>query len=98
MGVLGFLCAIFIPVFGVIGILTVLGINFTFSLKTIFTVLILLAVFRGILRYGEQACNHYIAFRILAVIRDKVFTVLRPHYFSYTYSINSIYNYGIIYW
>ena len=77
MGVLGFLCAIFIPVFGVIGILTVLGINFTFSLKTIFTVLILLAVFRGILRYGEQACNHYIAFRILAVIRDKVFTVLR---------------------
>lgn len=77
MGVLGFLCAIFIPVFGVIGILTVLGINFTFSIKTIFTVLILLAVFRGILRYGEQACNHYIAFRILAVIRDKVFTVLR---------------------
>ena len=73
MGVLGFLCAIFIPVFGVIGILTVLGINFTFSIKTIFTVLILLAVFRGILRYGEQACNHYIAFRILAVIRDKVF-------------------------
>lgn len=77
MGVLGFLCAIFIPVFGVIGVLTVLGYNFTFSLKTIFTVLILLAVFRGILRYGEQACNHYIAFRILAVIRDKVFTVLR---------------------
>ena len=68
MGVLGFLCAIFIPVFGVIGVLTVLGYNFTFSLKTIFTVLILLAVFRGILRYG---------FRILAVIRDKVFTVLR---------------------
>lgn len=77
MGVLGFLCAIFIPVFGVIGVLTVLGYNFTFSLKTIFILLMLLAVFRGILRYGEQACNHYIAFRILAVIRDKVFTSLR---------------------
>ena len=36
MGVLGFLCAIFIPVFGVIGILTVLGINFTFSIKNNF--------------------------------------------------------------
>lgn len=77
MGVLGFLCAIFIPVFGVIGVLTVLGYNITFSLKTIFILLMLLAVFRGILRYGEQACNHYIAFRILAVIRDKVFTALR---------------------
>ena len=77
MGVLGFLCAIFIPVFGVIGVLTVLGYNITFSLKTIFILLMLLAVFRGILRYGEQACNHYIAFRILAVIRDKVFTSLR---------------------
>lgn len=77
MGVLGFLCAIFIPILGIICILTVLGFNFVFSLKTIFIFLMLLAIFRGILRYGEQACNHYIAFRILAVIRDKVFSALR---------------------
>lgn len=77
MGVLGFLCAIFIPILGIICILAVLGFNFVFSLKTIFIFLMLLAIFRGILRYGEQACNHYIAFRILAVIRDKVFSALR---------------------
>lgn len=77
MGVLGFLCAIFIPILGVICILTILGFDFVFSLKTIFIFLMLLAFFRGILRYGEQACNHYIAFRILAVIRDKVFSALR---------------------
>ncbi len=77
MGVLGFLCAIFIPVLGVMAVLSVLGINFALSLKYIFLSLIICAVFRGILRYGEQACNHYIAFRILAVIRDKVFSALR---------------------
>ena len=32
---------------------------------------------RGILRYGEQACNHTIAFRLLALIRSQVFSALR---------------------
>lgn len=35
------------------------------------------AVLRGFLHYGEQACNHYIAFKLLAIIRDKVFKSLR---------------------
>ena len=43
----------------------------------LFGVMILLAVLRGMLRYGEQACNHFIAFKLLALIREKVFRALR---------------------
>ena len=39
--------------------------------------LIILAVLRGVLHYGEQYCNHFIAFKLLAIIRHKVFAVLR---------------------
>ena len=46
-------------------------------MKTALIVAGLLAFFRGILRYAEQACNHYIAFRLLALIRSKVFAALR---------------------
>lgn len=41
------------------------------------TVMICLAVLRGVLRYGEQMCNHYVAFRLLALIRSRVFGTLR---------------------
>ena len=37
----------------------------------------LFALVRGVLRYAEQACNHFIAFKLLALIRDKVFRALR---------------------
>lgn len=77
LGVLGFLCAIFIPVLGTVGVLSIIEPNINISLKVIFTSLIVFGLMRGILRYGEQACNHYIAFRILAIIRDKVFSALR---------------------
>lgn len=77
LGIAGFLCAIFIPVFGSIGILSASGFDTGISMKTIFICLISFGILRGLLRYGEQVCNHYIAFRILAVIRDKVFTALR---------------------
>ena len=46
-------------------------------MTTLFVVLVVLAVARGILHYGEQYCNHFIAFKLLAMIRHKVFTVLR---------------------
>ena len=49
----------------------------TGSWQKLFTVILLFAVARGILHYGEQYCNHYIAFRILAIIRHKVFAILR---------------------
>ncbi len=46
-------------------------------LPYLFGAIALCAVLRGVLHYAEQACNHYIAFRLLAHIRDKVFAALR---------------------
>lgn len=45
--------------------------------KGIIIVMILIAVLRGILHYAEQYCNHFIAFKLLAIIRHKVFAALR---------------------
>lgn len=44
---------------------------------TLFIALVVMAVMRGILHYGEQYCNHFIAFKLLAIIRHKVFAALR---------------------
>lgn len=77
MGVAGFLCSIFISILGGYAILDVLQYDTGISIQTIFTLLITLAVLRGILRYAEQASNHFIAFKILAIIRHKVFAALR---------------------
>lgn len=77
MGVCGFLCSIFIPVLGGFAALDVLGLDGRFTLKTICIFMVLCGVFRGILRYAEQASNHYIAFKLLAIIRKKVFHALR---------------------
>lgn len=71
LGLLGNLCATFITI---IGGYAIVG---EYSLKILFTILIIIALIRGFLRYGEQTCNHYIAFKLLALIRDKVFTALR---------------------
>lgn len=76
-GVLGFLCSIFIPVLGGYGILKVLGENHMISWKVILILLPVLGALRGVLRYGEQYCNHYIAFSTLALIRDHIFSALR---------------------
>ncbi|MGN0593246.1 MAG: thiol reductant ABC exporter subunit CydC, partial [Ruminococcus sp.] len=77
MGCVGFLCAEFITIFGGYAILNVLGLDNTFSLTSIFVSVVIFAVARGLLRYGEQSCNHYIAFKLLALIRDKVFRAFR---------------------
>ena len=45
--------------------------------QTLFIALIVMAVMRGIFHYGEQYCNHFIAFKLLAIIRHKVFAALR---------------------
>ncbi len=76
-GFLGHIAAIFIPVFGAIAILQVLGIATGISLKTIFIITLVLALVRGVFRYIEQTFNHYIAFKLLAILRDKVFRALR---------------------
>lgn len=77
LGVAGFCCAIFLTVAGGYGMLTIMGLENTWTVNTLFTTLLLMAVLRGVLHYGEQACNHYIAFKLLALIRDKVFSSLR---------------------
>ena len=78
MGVLGHLCAAFITVFGGYALLEViLGQTVLFPMGAIFICLLVFAVFRGFLRYAEQSCNHFIAFKLLALIRDKVFSALR---------------------
>ncbi|MCD8336316.1 MAG: ABC transporter ATP-binding protein/permease [Lachnospiraceae bacterium] len=77
MGLAGHLCATFITVFGGYAVLDLLGMDTPFPLGTIFACVILFAVLRAGLRYGEQACNHFIAFKLLALIRDKVFRALR---------------------
>ena len=77
LGVTGFLCAIQITVVGSMTLLTAAGINGGLAIKTGCICIIIFAVLRGFLHYGEQACNHYIAFKLLALIRDKVFKSLR---------------------
>lgn len=77
LGVIGYLCAIFLTVLSGEAILCVTGLKEYRSLTLILTALAVTAVLRGILHYGEQACNHYIAFKILALIRHKVFAALR---------------------
>mgnify|MGYP003370711721 FL=1 len=76
MGVTGHLCASFITVFGGYAILSVLH-SGALDLKFLFAAVLLFALVRGFLRYAEQACNHFIAFKLLALIRDKVFGALR---------------------
>ena len=77
LGVTGFLCAIQITVLGSMTLLTASGISGGIAIKTGCICIIVFAVLRGFLHYGEQACNHYIAFKLLALIRDKVFKSLR---------------------
>ena len=77
MGLAGHLCASFITVFGGYAVLGLLGIDTPLSLKCIFACVLVFAVLRAVLRYVEQSCNHYIAFKLLALIRDKVFLALR---------------------
>lgn len=77
MGCVGNLMATFITVLGGYGLLTIAGLYDGISLSIIFGLIIFFAVARGILRYGEQASNHYIAFKLLARIRHQVFAALR---------------------
>ena len=76
-GLLGHLCAAFITVLGGYAVLAVLGLQQKITPLQVFITVPLLALLRAGLRYGEQSCNHFIAFKLLALIRDKVFRALR---------------------
>ena len=76
MGCVGNLTATFLTVLGGYGLLAAAGL-WEGNLTVIFGGMILCALLRGILRYAEQASNHYIAFKLLARIRHQVFAALR---------------------
>ena len=77
MGLIGHLCAAFITIFGGYAVLAALGFNIPLTLNALFVCVVVFAIVRGFLRYAEQACNHFIAFKLLALLRDKVFRALR---------------------
>ena len=77
LGLLGQLCATAITVLGGFAVLHALGMEQSVSLPAWFLLIGLCALLRGVLRYGEQTCNHFIAFKLLALLRDRVFAVLR---------------------
>lgn len=77
MGTLGFLTAEFIPILGAEAILLGLGFETDISWNVIVILLLSFALLRAIFRFTEQRTNHYIAFTLLAIIRDKVFKALR---------------------
>lgn len=92
LGTLGYLCAIFLTIFAGQGILSGLKELFDIvaakngngvwiahltGVKALFVCMIVMAVLRGVLHYIEQYCNHFIAFKLLAIIRHKVFASLR---------------------
>lgn len=89
LGVVGYLCAIFLTVLasqvlvkgavakGIVAPSLFTGTLASLSYNKIFIVMGVAAVMRGVLHYGEQYCNHYIAFKLLAIIRHRVFEALR---------------------
>lgn len=77
MGIVGNLCASFITVFGAYAVTEVLGFSVPLTLAVIFILMLVMSLLRGVLRYAEQASNHFIAFKLLALIRDRVFQALR---------------------
>ena len=76
-GSLGFLCAMGVTLFGAVGVAKALGESIALSYGAIIALAVGCGVLRGILRFFEQYSNHYIAFRLLAVLRDKIFGALR---------------------
>lgn len=77
LGVLGFGAAIFLTVFAVYGLLDLAGVPQGVGWGSAVAAVIACGVLRGPLRYGEQLCNHYLAFKVLALVRDRLFVVMR---------------------
>lgn len=76
-GILGFISAMFITILGAMAVAEVLQTGFGTNLNVYFWIIAIAALSRGFLRYAEQTYNHYIAFKLLALIRDRVFEALR---------------------
>lgn len=77
LGVAGFGAAIFLTVFGMYALVDATGYSTGIGFTAALVLVGVCGVARGPLRYGEQMCNHYLAFKLLALVRDKVFGALR---------------------
>lgn len=76
-GALGFICAMGVTLMGAVGVAKALGESIALSYGAIIALAVGCGFMRGILRYIEQYFNHYIAFNLLAVLRDRIFAALR---------------------
>ncbi|MDE5911223.1 MAG: ABC transporter ATP-binding protein, partial [Clostridia bacterium] len=76
-GSLGFVSAMGVTVLGAVGVAKALGENIAMSYGLIIGLAVGCGVLRGLLRYFEQYSNHFIAFKLLATLRDKIFKALR---------------------
>lgn len=76
-GSIGFICSTSITLLGAIGVAKLLGESIIISYELLCVLIVVFGVLRGILRYFEQYSNHYIAFRLLANLRSKLFVALR---------------------
>ena len=77
LGVAGFAAAIFLTVFGTYALVDLAGYPQAVGYGAALVLVAVCGVVRGPLRYGEQLCNHYLAFKLLALVRDRVFAALR---------------------
>ena len=77
LGLIGHLLASFITIFAGYAALKVWGFPIAHSFAFFFVCMVVFAIARGFARYTEQSCNHYIAFKLLALIRAKAFAALR---------------------
>ena len=77
LGSLGSLAATWVTTFGACALMAAVGAPFALALVPACVLVGACGIVRGPLHYGEQLCNHYIAFRLLALIRDRVFAALR---------------------
>ncbi|MDY5809846.1 MAG: ATP-binding cassette domain-containing protein, partial [Coriobacteriales bacterium] len=77
LGVAGFLAAIGITVLATSALLDLEGQACWVAASVATVAAVACGIARGPLRYAEQLCNHYLAFRVLALVRDKVFAAMR---------------------
>ncbi len=77
LGVAGFAAAIFLTVLAAYALLDIAGVAGGVGAGVAVGGVIACGVLRGPLRYGEQLCNHYLAFKVLAIVRDRIFAKLR---------------------
>ncbi len=77
VGTLGFLSAMGITFFAALGILSLLEIDVGLSFGWIIALILICGFLRGFLRYAEQYLNHFMAFTLLAMVRNNIFSSLR---------------------